>query len=72
MQKYSKEEKDSSKPFEEIRMWNFEIVKSVSEFMNFGKKKWLNFRMRFLYFGSQCFSAVIPNMFNDLVSLKIH
>ena len=33
MRKYSKEEKDSSKPFEEIRLWNFEIMKSVPEFM---------------------------------------
>ena len=37
MRKHRREEKDSSKAFEEIRMWNFEIVKSVySEFMKFG------------------------------------
>ena len=48
-----------------LSLWRLRIY----EFWQLEMAEFLN---EIFDYGSQCFSAVIPNMFNDLVSLKIH
>ena len=69
MRKNSRGEKDSIRENTYVEFWDCKKRLRIYEFWQLEMAEFSN---EIFEYGSQCFSAVIPNMFNDLVSLKIH